>query len=281
MDSKDARETFARRIEREAGIKSAALVRGLATIPREDFVGSGPWKIMRPTDVEKGYVQTPDADPAHIYDTVLVALDAERQLNNGEPSSLVGWLDALKLNAGETFLHIGCGVGYYTAIASVAVSPDGKVVGVEVEPGLARQAELILASYPNIQVVRGNGTVGLPGPFDAIFVNAGCTHPLSVWLDHMAIGGRLLIPLTVESPLANIGFGLTLLITRRDDRYDAKFTGMAGIFHCDGARTERANGLLAESLSRGNSEVVSRLRRDEHVSEASCWLHGEGYCLSG
>jgi protein-L-isoaspartate O-methyltransferase len=134
-----ARRDFANRIAAIGRLKSSDLAAALAYVPREDFVG--PAKIMRPP-FTGGYVETPDADPIHLYDTVAVALDASRHLNNGEPSGLVGWLDALDIGRGSRFLHIGCGVGYYTAIVAHAASSDGVVLALEADPELAgRPAE--------------------------------------------------------------------------------------------------------------------------------------------
>ena len=118
-----ARLSFAQRIQKQGGIKSSSLIHGLATAPREHFVGPGPWKIIRPAEIAKGYRLTPDDNPCHLYDNVLVALDAERLLNNGEPLALLLFLDSLDLAPGDRFLHIGCGVGYYTAIAAEAAGP--------------------------------------------------------------------------------------------------------------------------------------------------------------
>jgi protein-L-isoaspartate(D-aspartate) O-methyltransferase len=112
-DVATVRRNFANRIAALAQVKSLDLVEALANVPREDFVGPGPWKVMRPP-FTGGYVETPDAAPTHLYDSVVVALDASRYLNNGEPSGLAAWLDALEIRHGCRFLHIGCGVGYYT-----------------------------------------------------------------------------------------------------------------------------------------------------------------------
>jgi len=84
-----------------------------------------------------------------LYDNVLVALDAPRRLNNGEPAALARWLDTLDLAPGERLLHVGCGVGYYTAIGAEAVSRDGSVLGVEIDPELAERARRNLAPYAN------------------------------------------------------------------------------------------------------------------------------------
>jgi len=281
MDSADVRARFAQRIAQEAGIKTAGLIHGLATVPREDFVGPGPWKIMRLTAVAKGYEITPDSDPRHLYDTVLVALDAERTLNNGEPSSLLRFLDALSLAAGDRFLHVGCGVGYYTAIAAVAVTPGGRVTGIEIDVGLAHRAEQNLRPYANVAVVCGDGAVEVAEPFDAIFVNAGCTEIPRTWLDQLAPGGRLLVPLTVPVPtMPGIGGGLTLRVTRTADEYQARLLSPVGIFHCVGPRTDDGNARLLKSLAQGNHASVRRLRRDDHAQSADCWLHAAEFCLS-
>ena len=127
------------------------------------------------------------------------------------------------LNRGDSFLHVGCGVGYYTAIAAEAVGSEGRVTGIEIDVQLARQAERNLGSYGNVTVLTANGSNEIPGTFDAICVNAGCTHPQPSWLDQLTSGGRLLIPLTANSPLPNIGWGMMLLVTLRESSYEARF----------------------------------------------------------
>src|SRR6185312_11666747 len=148
--------------------------------------------------------------------------DERRLLNNGEPLGLLLFLDSLTLCTGDRFLHIGCGVGYYTAIAinSCAVGSRGTVVGVEIDTALAARAESNLRPYRTVKVVLGDGTIGPFGTFDAVFVNAGCTRPLSLWVDQLAVGGRLLIPLTVTLPtMPGIGAGSMLLVTREATGY--------------------------------------------------------------
>jgi protein-L-isoaspartate(D-aspartate) O-methyltransferase len=110
-----ARAAYAEKIRGLAGLRSPALFRALGRVPREDFVGPGPWKIALVSQVLEGYRDTPDADPCHLYDNVLVALDPARRLNNGEPAALLRWFDSPD-RAG----NVSCtsaGVGYYTAIA--------------------------------------------------------------------------------------------------------------------------------------------------------------------
>src|SRR5665811_2013725 len=86
-DLERARLDFAERLRQAVGMRSAALVRAFAAVPREHFVGPGPWKILVPPDL-LAYRDTPDGDARHLYDNVLVALDASRRLINGEPAAL-------------------------------------------------------------------------------------------------------------------------------------------------------------------------------------------------
>lgn len=274
-----ARRAFAEKIRALARVRSARLVEALATVRREDFLGPGPWQILRPVELGLGYEWTPDADPRHLYHNVLVALDAARNLNNGEPVGLLRWLDELALAPGERLLHIGCGVGYYTAIAAAAL-PGGSVLGVELDPGLAERARRNLAHTPNATVVAGDGSALASGPFDAIFVNAGATEPLPAWLDALAPGGRLLVPLTVAVPRQGFGGGHMLLVTRQADGLAARFVSPVGIFDCAGARSDEGERLLRGAYTRGGPERVRSLRSDAHEAGPHCWLHAPRFCLS-
>ena len=84
-----------------------------------------------------GYTTTVDANPGHLYRDVLVAIDAARFLNNGHPSSLAAWFDALDLQPADRVLHVGCGVGYYTAVVAETVGEQGYVTAVEIDAELA------------------------------------------------------------------------------------------------------------------------------------------------
>ena len=277
------RRNFANRIAALAQLKSSDLVEALANVPREHFVGPGPWKVMRPP-FTGGYIETPDDDPRHLYDTVTVALDASRYLNNGEPSGLTAWLDALDVGHGIRFLHIGCGTGYYTAVVAHAAAP-GAVLALEADSTLAGHARQHLAAYLNVEVRCATGPTPADGRFDAVFVNAGATEVLPSWLNRLAEGGRLLVPLTATMPITGIGagrigLGHMLRVERRADSYAARFISPVGIFHCIGARTERGEHILRAAYQRGDVSEVHGLRRDSHDEQPTCWLHSSSFCLS-
>jgi protein-L-isoaspartate(D-aspartate) O-methyltransferase len=276
----EARAAYAEKIRALAGLRSPGLLRALARVPREDFVGPGPWKIVSLATLGPGYRDTPDADPRHLYDNVLVALDPERRLNNGEPAALLRWLDSLALAPGEQFLHVGCGVGYYTAIAAEAVQPGGRTVGIEIDPELAQRARRNTAGIAGLEIRGRDGSAAADETFDAVFVNAGATDVLPAWLDLLRPGGRLLLPLTVSVPNMTGGVGRMLMVRRTATGYTGEFQGMVGVFHCAGARSEAGEARLRARLTPTGLEGARSLRRDAHAEVGDCWLHGDSFCLS-
>src|ERR1700674_3327090 len=198
MVTEALRLAYAQQIADTARLRSNAVRRAFAVVPREKFLGPGPWSILSWADASgtPGYTSTPDADPAHLYHDIVVAIDASRQLNNGQPSFLAFCLDSLDLKAGERVVHIGCGVGYYTAIIAEVIGPKGHVTGVEIDSDLASRARKNLAHLDHVEVLQADGGEFNFPPNDAIFINAGATHVRSDWLDNLRPGGRLLVPLT-------------------------------------------------------------------------------------
>jgi len=92
MTLDQARRAFAEELEAVAHLETPELVDAFARVPREAFLGAGPWQIGRALDLDRPYRTTIDADPRRIYHDVLVAIDPVRQLNNGQPSSLARWI---------------------------------------------------------------------------------------------------------------------------------------------------------------------------------------------
>jgi protein-L-isoaspartate(D-aspartate) O-methyltransferase len=274
-----AREFYAQEIAATCGLRTPALVAALAAIPRERFLGPGPWQVRGEGDLT-GPRTTADADPAHVYHNVSIAIDPSRQLFNGAPSVLAALFDALALGPGMRVLHIGCGTGYYTAILGHVAGPTGVVEAIDVDEALAARAREALAEWPWIRVRHGDGTEHGQA-FDVIVVNAGATHPLASWLEALDEHGRLAIPLTVAMPPGSpIGKGMVLLATRTPIGLDARFLTMVMIYNAQHLRDPRIEHSLALAMRRGDFKSVRRLRRDAHDEGAACWMHTLGFCLS-
>jgi protein-L-isoaspartate(D-aspartate) O-methyltransferase len=270
---------YAEELRAVSHLRSAALVHALATVPREHFLGPGPWQIVAPGPPGT-YRTTADADPRHLYHHVLVAIDATRRLHNGQPGFLALLIEALALRPGERVVHVGCGLGYDTAVMAAVVGPAGAVTAVELDPALAVRAAHNLRHLPQVAVVAGDGAAHDPGPSDAILVNAGATHPRPVWLDALPVGGRLLVPLTVAVNASGDGRGGVLQVTRQLHGLAARFISEVTMFPCLGARDPAVNDRLQDAFRRGTWAAVRSLRRDPHDPDETCWLHAGACCLS-
>ena len=277
-DLAEARRRYAQELRFVANVKSEIVVRAFASVRREDFLGPGPWQIL--DYAMNGYWQTEDDDPAHLYHNVLVAIDQSRELNNGQPALWAHLLDRIALTTGERVLHIGAGVGYYSAIMAEIVGPGGRVLAIEIDPRLAARADENLAGRANVEVMASDGCAYRPGPTDVIIVNAGVTHPQPHWLDSLPVGGRLLVPLTGAK-----GGGGYLRVTRVDAGYAARFVTPVGIFPAVNGRDAEAERRLKAAFEQiAYRDVVDRvrsLRRDAHEADDGCWLHAPDFCLSG
>lgn len=226
MIATEIKARYAAEVLSTAKITSARLLRALATVSREEFVGCGPWKaVWRPapgqTRLQPCIAEV--SDPAELYQDVAIILGASRNLANGMPSTLAPWIDALALSEGKTVFHLGCGTGYYTAVIAELVGRTGRVTAIEIDAALATQARKNLARYANIEVVEGDGGVLKTAGCDAILVNAGVTHPADNWLDGLHSYGNLVMPLTVDFGIPNVGKGMVLHLRRTERGYAARF----------------------------------------------------------
>ncbi len=222
-----ARRRYTDEIKQRERISSPRLLQALATVPRERFLPKGPWRIRSETVRE--YWSTEDADPIHLYQDVLVAIDEYRRLDNGLPSLWTHLFDVLDIKEGERVLQVGCGLGYFSAILSEVVGPAGTVVAIDCEKEFVEGARENLREHRNVEVIHCDACSDIGGPADVIIVHAGFTHPHPLWLESLRPRGRLLVPLTNEDRQ-----GTLVKITRLDREYQAEAIGGIEIFPCRG-----------------------------------------------
>ncbi|WP_235506791.1 protein-L-isoaspartate(D-aspartate) O-methyltransferase [Altererythrobacter sp. Root672] len=169
------------------GIRNARVLAAMGEVPREQFV---PERLL-----EFAYSDGP------------LPIGEEQTIS--QPYVLALMIEAAGVAPGDRVLEVGAGSGYAAAVMAQIAS---SVFAIERHPTLAESARerLLEGGYPNVTVITGDGSVGLPdmAPFDAILVSAGgdrVPEPLK-W--QLAIGGRLVVPVG--------GTGLqTLLCLRR------------------------------------------------------------------
>jgi len=269
----EARRWFAEDIGFKARVSSRALVDAFAKVSREQFVGPGPWQICG----MDGIWTTADDNPANVYHDVLIVLDEEHHINNDEPILYAFLFDQLRIAPGESVIHLGCGMGYYTAILAEIVGSGGRIEAFEIRSNLADRARTALVPWSWVTVRHDDGAGISLDEADITIVSAGATHPLNSWLDALTPGGRLLFPMTSTD-----GTGKMLLITRRrEDGFAARFLCWAGFMELSGARDGRISERLTNIFREANDEAaVKSLRRDMHEECESCWLHENDWCLS-
>jgi protein-L-isoaspartate(D-aspartate) O-methyltransferase len=274
------RRAYARHICFAAEAEDPHLEAAFAEIPREAFMGPGPWPMP---GAGYAYHSTPDDDPHWLYQNALVGLIPEKLLNNGQPSFLARLIGLGRIRAGEHVVHIGAGVGYYTAILAALVGETGQVTAIEYEPVLAGRAAANLAGYPQVRCVQGDGSTLPLDPADVILVNAGAARPLDLWLDALKPGGRLILPLCAPDKLPNgapMTRGGIFLIERDADGFAATHKSPVGIYPCFGASGPDAEARLAEAFQRGGMDKVRRLHRTDDVAPDACWVSGPGWALA-
>lgn len=272
------RRAYAKHILATAEVNDRRLETAFATVRREDFLGPGPWPILR---WERGYVPSPSRNPVYLYADILVGIVPERNLNNGQPSFLAALIAAAGPKPGEHAVHIGAGVGYYTAILQRLVGPRGQVTAIEFDPGLAERLASNFRGQRNVRVVQGDGARVPFDPADAILVNAGATRPADAWLDGLRDGGRLILPLTASGfPNTDFRKGAVFRIVRQGEDLLAKRISAVGIFPCEGMRDPNSEAALAAAFEKGRVLEVTRLYRHNDVPEEDCWVRGQGWCLA-
>jgi len=112
-----------------------------------------------------------------------------------QPYMVAVMSEALMLDGSETVLEIGTGSGYQAAVLALLAD---RVFTLERISSLARRARKVLdgCGLSKVNIRLADGTLGWQevGPFDGIIVTAGAPEVPKEYLDQLAVGGRLVIP---------------------------------------------------------------------------------------
>ena len=128
------RRAFAKQVMAAGGVSDPRVEAAFAAVAREDFLGPGPWQIVR---WGGGYRTTPDPDSVYLYTDDVIGILPERNLNNGQPSLHAALIVAAVPQPGEHVVHVGAGVGYYTTILAELIGAEGRVTAIEFDAELA------------------------------------------------------------------------------------------------------------------------------------------------
>lgn len=155
------------------GVTDQRVLEALREIPRHLFVDQG----------LKG----------HAYSDTSLPIGEKQTIS--QPYIVAAMTAALELQGTERVLEIGTGCGYQTAILARLAK---RVYSVERISVLAAQARrnLDALQIANVNIRTTDGTVGWSeqAPFDAILVAAGAPDIPAPYLEQLALGGRLVVP---------------------------------------------------------------------------------------
>jgi protein-L-isoaspartate(D-aspartate) O-methyltransferase len=156
------------------GLSDKRVLQAMREVPREEFVLDS----MRKSAYDDG------------------ALPIGQGQTISQPFTVAFMCEALRVQPDDTILEVGTGSGYGAAV----LSRLARIVHtVERIPELAQQARerLERLGFHNVTVHLADGSLGVAdaAPFDGIVVTAGAERLPQAYLDQLAEGGRIVIPL--------------------------------------------------------------------------------------
>jgi protein-L-isoaspartate(D-aspartate) O-methyltransferase len=162
---------------RRRGIHDERVLEAMETVPRERFV---PERYRR-----RAYA-----------DSALPIADGQ---TISQPWIVAAMCEALALEGSERVLEVGTGSGYSACVLALLAR---EVITIERVPELAAAARALLEELgvPNVEVMTGDGSAGLPerAPFEAIAVHATAPSPPPPLIEQLASGGRLVVPIATD-----------------------------------------------------------------------------------
>ena len=196
LDSTAVRARMVQRLRAEGACCEPVLA-ALSTVPRHQFVESAlAAQAYEDTALPIGWGQT-ISKPSVVARMLALLFDGRDEAGSGSLGRV---------------LEIGTGCGYQAALLAQLAQ---QVISVErLRPLYERAREnLALLRNDNLRLVYGDGRLGHApnAPYDAIICAAGGDDVPDVWLEQMAVGGRLIAPTR-----AGAGPGQVLLVIDRN-----------------------------------------------------------------
>lgn len=168
----EARQQMVETQLRRRGICDESVLAAMAKVPRHRFV--------------------PGSDRS-AYDDCPLPIGEGQTIS--QPYMVAAMTEALAPGGGDKVLEVGAGSGYQAAVLAGLCR---QVYSMERIAELAERAQRVLneLGYHNVEVVVGDGTLGLPehAPYDGIIVTAATPSLPHPWIEQLAEGGRIVAP---------------------------------------------------------------------------------------
>lgn len=167
------REAMIERQIEARGIHEPTILEAFRAVPREAF--------LAPEYADLAYGDHP--------------LPIEAGQTISQPYIVALMIQAAQIRPGDRVLEVGAGSGYAAAVMSRIA---GEVIAIE------RQGELVEVAaermrrlgFDNVRIVEADGTRGWApeAPYDAIVAAASGSHVPKSWIEQLADGGRIVMP---------------------------------------------------------------------------------------
>lgn len=194
-DHARARRALLADLERGGRVRSPRVRAALEAVPRHLFL--------------------PGVDPAEAYADEAVPIkvtDGITVSSVSQPSMVAIMLEQLDAGPGHRVLEIGAGAGWNAGLLAHVVAPGGSVTTIDIDEDLVAGARrnLDAAGVTGVRALTADGAAGHPpgAPYDRIELTVGTSGIRPEWVEQLAPGGRLLLPLTVR------GSQLSVALTR-------------------------------------------------------------------
>ena len=182
------------------------------------------------------HIFLPDVTVAEVYtDRAFPTKHADGKpiSSSSQPAIMAIMLEQLALQADQRVLEIGAGTGYNAALIAQIVGPGGHVVTIDIDEDLVAQARqhLAAAGSDGVDVRCADGGYGYVegAPYDRIILTASAWDIAPAWYDQLALGGRLVLPLSLRQVQQSIAF------ERHDDHLESASAVDCGFMPLRGA----------------------------------------------
>lgn len=189
----ELRARMVHELQRQHRLSDPRVAAAMRAVPRHVFV----------PHVEAATAYSDQAIPTHWLNGLPTS-------SASQPAIVAAMLELLDPLQGASILEIGSGTGYNAALLAELVGPSGRVVSVEIQPEVASEAaaHLVAVGLENVEVVCADGFEGHAArrPYDRIIVTAGASDLAPAWVDQLARGGRLVLPLSIRGVQQCVAF---------------------------------------------------------------------------
>lgn len=194
VDLDRLRQALVNGLRHARAVRSPAVEAAFRTVPRHLFLPHRP------------------AEEAYRDDAIVTHWDPSGlpSSSSSQPGMMAIMLEQLELRPGHRVLEIGAGTGYNAAVMREIVGPAGRVVTMEIQPDVARDAlkHLTGAGYHDVTVLAADGGFGHPpeAPYDRVIVTASASDIPPHWREQLVEGGVLVVPLRLHTQCLSTAF---------------------------------------------------------------------------